>query len=682
MCGIFGLITDKGSACLDGKKESVVRTLIDSAQTRGRDSSGIIIYDENHNEYTVFKGSLPIKSLAASQQYRNSVRESLNRSRIGSSPFFLMGHSRLATNGSQRSQENNQPVVIDNIMAIHNGIIVNDEELWSRHSHLTRSYEVDTEIFLALLSHSLKSGADLHSALEEVNTQIEGTASMAIALPEMKMLLLHSNNGSLYVLSNLKDVLVFASERHPLKMIADKYGLTPGNGFEVWHLNSGTYCFCNYEDMKISIFDDVSKTVARTTTPGIVAPSPKITTTVIDNGLEDTDLVPDVALIALKGEAAVLASLLEFDIDAAQSAKRCTKCLLPSTFPFIEFDAKGVCNYCRNYKIKNNPGNLDELMNLIEPYRSSDGSPDCIVPFSGGRDSTCALHIIKTRLGLNPIAFTYDWGMVTDLGRRNIARVCGKLRVENIIVAADIRKKRENIRKNLSAWLQRPHLGMIPLLMAGDKYFYYYVEKIKKETGIKLNLWGVNPMENTDFKVGFLGVRPDFDKQYIYSLSSGRKIRLLSSIAGTLLNNPRYINSSLFDTMGSFVSRSLMPHRDYFHVFDYFRWDETEIDELITREYNWEKAIDTTTTWRIGDGTAAFYNYAYFTVAGFSEHDTFRSNQIREGVITREEGLKLIMRENIPRYATIKWYLDVIGMDYRDVISTVNKIPKLYEQTR
>ena len=53
--------------------------------------------------------------------------------------------------------------------------------------------------------------------------------------------------------------------------------------------------------------------------------------------------------------------------------------------------------------------------------------PDCLVPFSGGRDSMYVMHVIKKELGLNPIAFTYDWGMVTDLARRNIARICGNL---------------------------------------------------------------------------------------------------------------------------------------------------------------------------------------------------------------------------------------------------------------
>ena len=74
----------------------------------------------------------------------------------------------------------------------------------------------------------------------------------------------------------------------------------------------------------------------------------------------------------------------------------------------------------------------------------------------------------------------------------------------------------------------------------------------------------------------------------------------------------------------------------------------------------------------------AFYNYIYGNVAGFSEYDTFRSNQIREGMITREEGMQLILEENQPRYASIKWYLDIVGIDYESAIKIINNIPKLY----
>jgi len=65
-------------------------------------------------------------------------------------------------------------------------------------------------------------------------------------------------------------------------------------------------------------------------------------------------------------------------------------------------------------------------------------------------------------------------------------------------------------------------------------------------------------------------------------------------------------------------------------------------------------------------------------VAGFSEYDTFRSNQIREGMLSREEGLNLIYEENKPRYESIKWYLEILGLNFESVIKKINSIPKLY----
>ena len=107
------------------------------------------------------------------------------------------------------------------------------------------------------------------------------------------------------------------------------------------------------------------------------------------------------------------------------------------------------------------------------------------------------------------------------------------------------------------------------------------------------------------------------------------------------------------------------------------KWSEVEC-EAILDSYEWERAPDTGASWRIGDGTAAFYNYVYYTVAGFTEHDTFRSNQVREGDITREAALSLVEEENRPRYPNIKWYTDILGLDFVDVVSKVNAIEPLY----
>jgi len=138
-------------------------------------------------------------------------------------------------------------------------------------------------------------------------------------------------------------------------------------------------------------------------------------------------------------------------------------------------------------------------------------------------------------------------------------------------------------------------------------------------------------------------------------------------------NNISYFNSSLFDTLLGEYSRSIKKHKDYYYLFNYFKWDEKTINNILLNKYDWELSPDTNSTWRIGDGAAPFYNYIYNTMVGFSEFDTFRSNQIREGDLSREEALKLIKIENRPRYQSIKWFLDVIGLNFKDTIGRINE---------
>ena len=59
-------------------------------------------------------------------------------------------------------------------------------------------------------------------------------------------------------------------------------------------------------------------------------------------------------------------------------------------------------------------------------------------------------------------------------------------------------------------------------------------------------------------------------------------------------------------------------------------------------------------------------------LAGFSEHDTFRSNQIREGNITRQEAIELVKTEGRPRFENIKWFLQILNLDFKDTINIVN----------
>lgn len=678
MCGIFGIILKPGTNYDVKTTREILGKIALLSESRGKDSSGLAFRDTEAGVIRVIKGDIAVSSLIRDPLYGRFFEDTFKAYRNGKG-FSVFGHARLVTNGSQLNEVNNQPVIKQGLLVIHNGIIVNVDEIWQNHPELKREYKIDTEIIPALIRSGLERGIALPAACNKAFAELEGTYSLAMMLRDFDDFVFATNNGSLYFVTDRDSYFLFASESHFLQQLIKEKSFSAFSGHaNVEQVTANQGLAVNMSDLSVrqfSFLDQPGELPSATSCRPL-----EISLHPVENKNARYEVVIDPAVYINRKNERHLYNLLEYNVEAIRRLKRCTRCLLPETFPFILFDHEGVCNYCHHYKPKNLTGSVERLRELVEPYRSADGKPDCIVPFSGGRDSTYSLHIVKTVLGLHPIAFTYDWGMVTDLARRNIARVCGKLGVENIIVSADIRWKRENIRKNVAAWLKDPKLGMIPLFMAGDKYFFHYTNVVKNRTGIRLNIWGINHLENTEFKTGFAGLPPKFDKKRIYSLSKINQIKLLGYVGGSMLKNPGYLNQSLFDSLGSFATRYLAPKRDYYHLFDFYRWDEKEITRLISDEYKWERAIDTESTWRIGDGTASFYNYIYYTVAGFSENDTFRSNQIREGAIDRETALKLVEEENRPRYETMRWYLEIIGLDFADVVQTINKIPKLYQR--
>jgi hypothetical protein len=602
MCGIFGIVERE-----DRVRASEIAVLAKHAQQRGRDSSGLLLQRPGEG-YQVHRAEWPIQRLLRQVPVAGAS--------------VVAGHSRLITNGLA----DNQPVLRGGIAVLHNGIVVNEAEIWDRLG-TQPSLTIDSETIAAIIEHGLADQMPLEAAGARVLEWCRGVVAAVVAVPRLGKLLLFSNNGSLY-LGTRGTAQYFASEA---------YALTQLRCADVTQVRAVHVLDIPVSEAEFSIRDH------RTTRLNLVPALPRSTA-------EEK---------LLKHEP--------------YRGRRCTRCILPETMPYIAFDEAGVCNYCRHYTSRNQPRPVAELERLVAPYRRADG-PECIVPFSGGRDSCYALHLVVKELGLRAIAYTYDWGMVTDLGRRNISRMCAALGVENIIVADDITKKRRHIARNLQAWLKAPDLGMVSILTAGDKHFFRHVETVKRQTGVQMNLWGVNPLEVTHFKAGFLGVPPDFAEKHVYSHGVRKQLRYHALRTRAMMRSPGYFNSSMWDTLYGEFYRSFKKKEHYFHLFDYWQWDERVVDGTLER-YDWERAVDTNTTWRIGDGTAAFYNYIYHSVVGFTEHDTFRSNQVREGQLTRAEALALVDDENRPRYPNIKWYLDAIGLEFPDVIRVVNQIP-------
>jgi len=600
MCGIFGIFEE------DKNKDNLFYDLGGLSESRGKEASGLMIID----------GAEPIIKKYSSKFRNNRVKEFLREQKFSKNAKYF-GHTRLETSGSNKDNLNNQPVETESVIVLHNGIITNYPEI-NKKFKFKKNLDLDSFVINELIEHYIVNNSILET-MKKVFHELEGEASILVYFKKEKKFLIYTNTGSIYYTSNQAKIKLFSSE----EWITNKFS----GDLKVNQMRPFTGVLLD-ENSEI---EEIFKTELR--------------------GMNRQKTIEQIRndLVSERYLEPVL--------------NRCTKCILPSTFPFINFDEKGVCNICNNYEEY-------QLLNIEEINQEIDKYENLIIGFSGGRDSSYGLYLIDKLYNKNIIAASYDWGMVTDLARRNQARVCGKLGIEHIWLSADIEEKRKNIRKNLLAWLNRPHIGMLPILMAGDKVWQKKLRKTAKLKNKSCILQFQSPYEATFFKHGFAGIKPDFPKMKTIS-----KVKLSVFYLYNFLINYKYWNLSLFDSFMGFFS-FYFRKSTFIYPYKYYKFEESLIEEELSTKLNWEFDDTTGTSWRIGDGTAPFYNYVYWLYAGFTENDSFRSYQIREGIITREEALRIIKLENIPRYKRIKEYLDLIDLDYDFVMNKLEQIKK------
>ena len=114
---------------------------------------------------------------------------------------------------------------------------------------------------------------------------------------------------------------------------------------------------------------------------------------------------------------------------------RCSRCLLPETHETITFDLSGVCSVCRNSELKDSinwSARKEELNSIAIEYRGKN-SYDCIVPFSGGKDSVWTLYYVVKELKLKPLVVSFDHGFYRPNLIKNREKVLKGLGVDSLI---------------------------------------------------------------------------------------------------------------------------------------------------------------------------------------------------------------------------------------------------------
>src|SRR3989344_4123072 len=186
MCGIFGFVKTQSGAWTD---KALLDNLFILSESRGKESSGLAF--RNGDKIGVLKIPERGSALIKSRTYKQALKEL-------DCPAAVIGHARLVTNGLLEDNLNNQPVIRDGIVGVHNGIIVNDKDIWRELPDLKNNGGVDTEALLALIRNTEKQEQSLIEATRKAFDRVEGTASIALLFNDYPYLLLATNNGSLY----------------------------------------------------------------------------------------------------------------------------------------------------------------------------------------------------------------------------------------------------------------------------------------------------------------------------------------------------------------------------------------------------------------------------------------------------------------------------------------------------
>lgn len=135
----------------------------------------------------------------------------------------------------------------------------------------------------------------------------------------------------------------------------------------------------------------------------------------------------------------------------AKDYQICANCVMDTSDPKITFDAKGVCDHCRNFyknilpKWQPNEAGMKVLMKKVEQIKKAGKGKefDCIIGISGGADSSYMTYLAKEKLGLRPLVFHVDGGWNSQVAVNNIEKIIDGLKLELFTVVIDWKEMRD-----------------------------------------------------------------------------------------------------------------------------------------------------------------------------------------------------------------------------------------------
>jgi len=324
--------------------------------------------------------------------------------------------------------------------------------------------------------------------------------------------------------------------------------------------------------------------------------------------------------------------------------KLCTRCILPETFPGVVFDDRGICSHCLKYEPKR--GRMaDEKKTYARKFhdllqelgagqegagRTASRAYDVLMAYSGGKDSTYTMFLLKKKYGLRVLALSFDNGFVSETAARNIRRVTDALEIDHLFFrpSQDV-LKRIFIKAAESELYSRKTLERASTICTSC---IGLVKSICLRTAIEQTIpmvafgWspGQAPVESSIMKNN-----PSLTRMAQQAIHQPLKAVVGEAIDAYFLTEPHYAMAERF------------PYNVHPMAWEFYN------EDMIVREIaelGWIAPSDTDSN-STNCLLNAFANDLHVKRYGFHPYVWEIANMVREGVMTREEGYAKIYGE-------------------------------------
>ena len=352
--------------------------------------------------------------------------------------------------------------------------------------------------------------------------------------------------------------------------------------------------------------------------------------------------------------------------DVPETVRFCKKCTISNQRPRINFDENGVCSACNFADFKRTSIDWEEreqeLVDLCGRHRRSDGSYDVIVPCSGGKDGSFVAHQLKYKYGMNPLTVTWAPLNATEIGRRNLD--------------AFIKSGFDNVLGTPNGVVTRK-LTQLAFAHLGDPFqpFIYgqtnFPLGMAVKHGVSLIMYGENGEVEYggDMKNAFKPTRDiqDHDKHYFSGLPPEFWMD-----HGVSLNDLRPFMAP--------ANSDVVANKTEIHFLGYYKFWDPQENFYYCREHvgfspNTERSEGTYSKYAsLDDKIDGYHYYLSYIKFGIGRTTSDAAHEIRDGKITREEGIALVKRYDsefpMRYFDEFLKYCDITSEQFHEVLDS------------